>query len=102
MSHIRNLSKAYQKFRNGGNIEPDEEKAVINFINQFTMVSLCEAEVGKEVARKAKEVNQHHHTKTCKKGNPKCRFRNPKFPIWKTILVKPYPECEFEEEKVLC
>ena len=46
-----------------------------------------------------KEVNQHHHTKTCKKNSPICRFRYPKFPIWKTILVKPYPPCEFDEER---
>ena len=41
----------------------------------------------------------HHHTKTCRKGHPKCRFRYPKFPVWKTILVKPYPYCEFDEER---
>ena len=96
---FKGLSSAYNTFRNGGELEPAEEKAVINFIDQFTTVSLCEAEVGKEVVRIAKEVNQHHHTKTCKKGSPKCRFRYPKFPVWKTILVKPYPPCEFDEEK---
>ena len=47
----------------------------------------CAEEVGKEVARIVEEVNEHHHTKTCKP--PKCRFKYPKFPIWKTILVKP-------------
>ena len=96
---FKGITKAFEKFRNGGELEHDEETAVINFIDQYTTVSLCEAEVGKEVVRKAKEVNQHHHTKTCKKGNPNCRFRYPKFPIWKTILVKPYPDCEFDEEK---
>ena len=78
---FKGITKAFNKFRNGGELEPNEEKAVINFIDQFTTVSLCEAEVGKEVVWKAKEVNQHHHTKTCKKGTPKCRFRCPKFPI---------------------
>ena len=60
-------------------------------------MSLCADEVGQEVARIAKEVNKHHHTKTCK-PLPKCRFRYPKFPIWKTVLVKPY-KCEFGEER---
>ena len=72
---------------------------MINFIDEYTTVSLCEAEVGEEVVRIAKEVNQHHHTKTCKKHSPKCRFRYPKYPVWKTILFKPYPSCEFDEER---
>ena len=29
---------------------------------------------------------------------PKCRFSYPKFPIWKTILVRPH-KCEMAEEK---
>ena len=43
-------------------------------------------------------MNKHHHTKTCKKRSPECRFRYPKFPIWTTILVRPY-KSEFAEEK---
>ena len=91
------ISSAFRKFRNEGDITEEEENAVINFIDQFTTVSLCADEVGKEAARIAEEVNKHYHTKTCK-PLPKCRFRYPKFPIWKTILVKPY-KCEFAEEK---
>ena len=96
---FKGIKEAFNKFRNGGTLENYEENAVIEFIDQFTTVSLCEDEVGEDVVRKAKEVNEHHHTKTCRKGSPKCRFRFPKFPIWKTILVKPYPPCEFDEEK---
>ena len=92
------ITEAFKKFRNGEDLE-DEESAIIEFIDQFTTVSLCADEVGKEVVRIVSEVNTHHHTKTCRKGHPKCRFRYPKFPIWKTILVKPYPKCEFDEEK---
>ena len=91
------ISSAFRKFRHEGDITDEEENAVINFIDQFTTVSLCADEVGIEAARIAEEVNKHHHTKTCK-PLPKCRFRYPKFPIWKTILVKPY-KCEFAEEK---
>ena len=72
-------------------------EAVIEFVDQFTTVSLCKDEVGKEVVKIVEEVNKHHHTKTCK-PKPKCRFRYPKFPVWKTILVKPY-KCEFSEER---
>ena len=74
---FKGITKAFQKFRNEGVLDSEEEEAVINFIDQFTTVSLCEAEVGKEIARIAKEVNEHHHTQTCKKNSPKCRFRYP-------------------------
>ena len=96
---FKGITKAFKKFRIGGELDYEEEKAVINFIDQFTTVSLCAAEVGEQVVKIVKEVNEHHHTKTCRKGPPTCRFRYPKFPVWKTILVKPYPPCEFDEEK---
>ena len=37
-----------------------------------------------------KDVQVHYHTKSCKKNGctVKCRFRFPKFPMWKTILTK--------------
>ena len=92
------ITEAFRKFRSGQELQ-DEESAVIEFIDQFTTVSLCADEVGAEVVRIVTEVNTHHHTKTCRKGHPKCRFRYPKFPIWKTILVRPYPPCEFDEER---
>ena len=92
------ITEAFKKFRNGEDLE-DEEAGIIAFIDQFTTVSLCSDEVGKDVVEKVLKVNTHRHTKTCRKGHPKCRFRYPKFIIWRTILVKPYPAYEFEEEK---
>ena len=94
---FKGIISAFRKFRTGGSLTYEEENSVINFVDQFTTVSLCPDEVGLEVAMIAEEVNKHHHTKTCRPF-PKCRFRYPKFPIWKTILVKPY-QCEFTEEK---
>ena len=92
------IKEAFRKFRNGEALH-DEEPAVIAFIDAFTTVSLCADEVGKDVVEIVLSVNTHHHTKTCRKGHPKCRFRYPKFPIWETVLVKPYPACEFDEER---
>ena len=92
------IKEAFKKFRNGEALH-DEESAVIAFIDKFTTVSLCADEVGQDVVDIVLSVNTHHHTKTCKKGHRKCRFRYPKFPIWKTVLVKPYPACEFDEER---
>ena len=45
------LQKAFQKFRNAGELDDDEEKAVIEFIDQFTTVSLNEDEVGADVVK---------------------------------------------------
>ena len=94
---FKGIESAFRKFRSQLELTEDEENAVINFVDQFTTVSLCADEVGKEVVRIVKEVNEHHHTKTCK-PKPKCRFRYPKFPVWRTVLVKPY-KCHFPEEK---
>ena len=94
---FKGIKSAFKKLRTEENLTEEEENAIINFIDQFTTVSLNADEVGSEVARIAEEVNKHHHTKTCR-PLPKCRFRYPKFPIWKTVLVKPY-KTEFTEEK---
>ena len=93
------LTSAFRKFRNGTKLDSDEEMAVVNFIDAFTTVSLNEEEVGKAVVRIVRQVNIHGHTKTCRKLiEILCRFGYPKYPIWMTILVKPY-ETEFPEEK---
>ena len=78
-----------------------ELKAIINFIDQFTTVSLCGDEVGHSVVEKALEVNTHHHTKTCNKLSKEddCRFHYPKFPVWKTVLGQPMEATEMPEEK---
>ena len=98
---FKGIKSAFKKFRTGKLITMDEEDAIINFIDQFVSVSTHPATVGAEVARIAEEVQQHHHTKTCR-PKPKCRFRFPKLPTWTTILVKPYEAAHpnpFAEEK---
>ena len=96
------LTNAFRKFKNDTFEKEDlfEEQAVVNFIDEFTTVSLNREEVGQVVARIAEEVNKHGHTKTCRKGREEeiCRFGYPKFPIWTTVLVRPY-KTEFSEEK---
>ena len=93
------LSNAFKKFKYEEFGDDDDDRPVIAFIDQFTTVSLCVDEVGMDVVKIVEEVNVHHHTKTCRKTSPKCRFRYPKFPVWKTILVRPSRNCEFAEEK---
>ena len=100
---FKSLVPAFKKFGS----EPDvrligqELKAIKNFIDQFTTVSLCGDEVGHSVVEKALEVNTHHHTKTCNKLSKEddCRFHYPKFPVWKTVLGQPMEPTEEPEEK---
>ena len=95
---FKSIDTAFVKLRTGKTLDPREKKSLVNFIDDFTTVSLCPAEVGKAVVDIAKEVNHHHHTQTCRKHETICRFNYPKYPIWKTVVAEPY-EAEFEEEK---
>ena len=62
-------------------------------------VSLHPAIVGSIVAEIARKVNQHHHTKTCRKYKTVCRFKMPKLPSKKTIIAKPLQQVLSDLEK---
>ena len=55
--------------------------------------------VGSEVATIAEKVNQHRHTKTCKKYQTICRFKFPKLPSYVTIIARPPNKSITDEEK---
>ena len=76
-----------------------EKKAVLNFVDRFTSVSLCPQVVGKRVVDIVKKVNQHRHTKACRKYQTCCRFSFPKFPVWRSIITNPNHKVS-ESEKV--
>ena len=83
------LKNALQKLHK--NEEPTEEEVatVVKFVDTFSTVSLHPAIVGHIVSDIAKKVNQHHHTKTCRKYNTVCRFKMPKLPSKETIIARP-------------
>ena len=68
---FKSIDTAFVKLRTGKTLDPREKKSLVNFIDDFTTVSLCPAEVGKAVVDIAKEVNHHHHTQTCRKHETK-------------------------------
>ena len=72
---------------------------VIAFIDCFSTVSLHPAIVGPRVAEIAKEVNQHRHTKTCRKYCTICRFKFPKFPSYRTVIARPHHQRMPEDEE---
>ena len=49
------------------------------------------------MANIAREVNKHHHTKTCRKHDTTCRFSYPRYPSPHTIIVKPCTEVKQED-----
>ena len=83
------LTSAFKKFQSHEELTSTEETAVLNFANKFTSVSLCPSVVGKEVVEIVQKVNQHRHTKACRKYDTNCRFSFPKYPVWKTLIAKP-------------
>ena len=86
------IRSAFRKLRISETLTGIEEEAIIRFINAFSSVSLHPATSGIAVSEIAREVNVHHHTKTCKKyGTKNCRFKFPKFPSLNTLLSKPLP-----------
>ena len=81
------LCGAFKKFQTGEDLLDFEEKAVISFAEKFTSVSLCPSVVGEKVANLVKKVNNHRHTKACRKYGTSCRFSFPKYPLWKTTIL---------------
>ena len=106
------ISSAFKKFQTNEDLKPHEEKAVINFVNKFTTCTLnvdtvrmmTDDETLKETAENViqivEEVHGHHHTTSCHKYSPTCRWGFPHFLMWKTILAKPLKESGEEAEKL--
>ena len=96
------ISSAFKKFQDSEELLEHEEKAVIRFadkfttctLNQATLAAMTEDEELKETSGKLveilKSVNIHAHTQTCRKYLTTCRFNFAKFPVWKTLVSRPF------------
>ena len=98
---LKGLKDAFVKLRNNKDLNEDEIKALIKMVDEFTTVSLHGNTVGKDVVKIAKEVNVHHHTRTCKKYNQNCRFNYPRFPCNETLIAQPLRGTRAENDKML-
>ena len=87
--YMSGLKLAFAKLRKNEKLDEDDKEVLANFIDEFTTVSIHGNTVGNDVAKIAQEVNKHHHTKTCRKHDITCRFKYPRFPSPKTIVVTP-------------
>ena len=98
------LVEAYDKLRRRTKLTKTETRALEVFADKFCTCSLNSLKVGEKVVKIAKEVNQHGHSKSCKKVPPKCRWKFPKFPIDRTVFIdvnRDVPEQEMLEEKTI-
>ena len=56
-------------------------------------------ETALKIVKSAKEVNTHHHTKTCKKKvRVGCRFKMPRLPSLHTIIAQVLQEGDMKKE----
>ena len=93
------LTSALNKMHNGDEITEEDIDIVIAFVDTFCTVSLHPAIVGPIIASIAYSVNQHWHTKTCRKYQTKCQFKFPKLPSYKTVIARPPGKNVTEEAK---
>ena len=83
------LKSAFYKFQINSDLTEQEEQAVTYFADKFTTCTLNSDSVGHDVVELVRELNCHRHTRSCRKYGCLCRFKFPRFPIWKTIIGKP-------------
>ena len=84
---------------NDENVTKEDIDIVTKFVDTFSTVSLHPAIVGDMVASIADQVNQHHHTKTCRKYKTICRFKFPKLPSYRTLIARPTRKGLSNDEK---
>ena len=81
------LIDAYENLRKSKKLTNAERRSLELFADKFCKCSLNENEVGEKVAKIAEDVNEHGHSKSCRKGEFKCRWKFPRFPLAETVFV---------------
>ena len=98
---FKGLKDIFMKLKNDKSLDDSEIRCLRKFIESFTTVSLCPAEVGPDVVSIVKEVNVHNHSHTCRKYDTKCRFEYPRYPSATTIVAKPVSGTQQEKKKIM-
>ena len=69
------LQNALKVLRNTDELPSDEALSIVaKFVDIFSTVNIHPTIVGKQVSSIATDVNQHKHTKACRKYHTTCRF----------------------------
>ena len=96
---IEGLTQAFKKIKNSEKLTEEDTDSLITFVDSFITVSTCEKKVGKDIAATVRQVNQHRHTKTCRKYGGQCRFNYPRPPSPHTIIVQPVRDGDAEKRR---
>ena len=85
------LTEAFRKLRGTETLKTEEIGDLVKYVDKFVTCSLNPAKLSKmgcsdgaALAKLAEEVQQHRHTRTCRKYDTTCRFHKPTFPMKKT------------------
>ena len=99
MPHVHGVFWLYEEEKNKYEVDGKYDKTtVIELIDKWVSCSLHTAD--EDLNRIIREVNVHHHTKSCKKYKKKnCRFNFPKFPSDETLIASPLPDTIPEAER---
>ena len=88
------LTSAFKKLKDSKPLSIWEKADIERFVDKFVTCSLNPDRLGKyvsngwELAKLAKEVQTHRHTRTCHKYDNSCRFHKPSLPIQETTLFE--------------
>ena len=110
---VSHLENAYRSLRENKPLIEAEEDALVDFVDRSVTCTLnpelaakminvnYDKEHGLKIVKIVKLCMVHYHTKACRKygSSAKCRFRFPRFPIWKTIVTTTQLKEETEEER---
>ena len=91
---LKGLSEAFRKLKNSEMLTKADTEVLATFVDTFITVSTSKGLVGEDIATTVKEVNQHKHTKTCRKYGGQCRFNYPRPPAPHTIIIQPVVESD--------
>ena len=107
------IQNAFEKFRKAEEeLSNDETEEMSKFVDKFICCSTNPEDIKKllyrvdendrqkvaeNVSNIVEDVNTHHHTKSCRKHNTKCRFNFPKLPSKRTILTQPMSQYNCEK-----
>ena len=81
------LVEAYEKLRKRDKLNKLETKALELFADKYCTCSLDSEKVGDKVVKIVEEVNEHGHSKSCKKVSQNCRWKFPRYPLDKTTFI---------------
>ena len=96
-SDFPGIESIYDSIKTNDHFSSSQLSVLQKFIDTFISCSLDDENV-KDIV---KEVQIHHHSKTCRKYGSHCRFGFPRYPSEETIVAQPLNELDFPSKEEL-